>query len=237
MTRSVVKSVLAGVCALALLWPLPGRAQRIVYDPTNYAQNLLQAARALEHVRNQITQIEQAAAMLRQNPLQLSSEISDQINEARSLFETAEGIAFEIDELGEDLRTLYPETWQDFDLESVLAQSERWEAESRQSLERAMAAEARASRSIEQSRGRITRALASSVASEGQTGAIQAGNQLLGVTAAQLAEIHTLLIAQGRALETERLERMSRDQRAREIQRRAFPTSAAATSAPAERAF
>jgi P-type conjugative transfer protein TrbJ len=77
----------------------------------------------------------------------------------------------------------------------------------------------------------------SSAGAEGQTGAIQAGNQLLGIQATQLVEIHALLVAQGRALETERMERLAREDRAREIQRRAFPAQSTTTPAPARSAF
>lgn len=237
MTR-FLKSLLCSVTLAIALATSPASAQGgIVYDPTNYAQNLLQAARALEQVRNQIRQIDQAAAMLRQNPLQLSPDLSRSIADARALFNTAEGLAFDIKKLGQDVRALYPETWEAYDLDRVLAQSDRWAAESRRSVERAMAAEANAIASVERARGHIDRALASSAASEGQTGAIQAGNQLLGVNAQELAEIHALLAAQGRALQSERLERLAREDRAREIQRRAFPTTAPAASAPARSAF
>lgn len=233
--RTLVMALLAATLVLS---PAPqARAQTAVIDPTNLAQNLLQATRALQQINNQIRQIEQATAMLRQNPLQLSPELTQSISDARELFNTAQGIAFEVNQVGENLRTLYPETWEDFDLEGVLAQSDRWERESRESLRRAMEAEARAARSIAGSRGRIDRALQSSSSAEGQTGAIQASNQLLGVTASQLAEIHALLIAQGRALETERMERLAREERAREIQRRAFPTETTRSTEPARTAF
>lgn len=228
---------MASAALATALVTAPAQAQRIVYDPTNYAQNLLQAARALEQIRNQIRQIEQAAAMLRQNPLQLSPELSQSIAEAGALFETAQGIAFEVNQVGEDIRQLYPETWDEFDLDDIMARSEAWVGESRRSLERAMEAEARAAQSVDRARGHIDRALQSSAQSEGQTGAIQAGNQLLGVTASQLTEIHALLVAQGRALETERLERLAREERGREIQRRAFPTEATSNAAPARSAF
>jgi type IV secretion system protein TrbJ len=228
----------AGVAALALVLTPAPRAQAItVFDPTNLAQNLLQATRALEQINNQIRQIEQAAAMLRTNPLQLSPELSRSIGEARQLFSAAQGLAFQVDQLSDDLRTLYPETWDEFDLEDIVGQSDRWMAESRRSLERAMAAEARAAASIGRTQGAIDRALQSSGSSEGQTGAIQAGNQLLGIQASQLAEIHALLIAQGRAIETERLERIAREDRAREIQRRAFPSETSGTLTPARTAF
>jgi P-type conjugative transfer protein TrbJ len=238
MQKALRSLVMLGLAAIVAVTPMaPARAQMTVIDPTNLAQNLLQATRALEQINNQIRQIEQATQMLRQNPLQLSPELTQSISEARELFNTAQGIAFEANQVGENLRTLYPETWADFDLEGVLRQSERWEQESRDSLQRAMEAEARAARSIEGSRNRIDRALQSSSSAEGQTGAIQASNQLLGVTASQLAEIHALLIAQGRALETERMERLAREARAREIQRRAFPTETTRSTEPARTAF
>jgi P-type conjugative transfer protein TrbJ len=238
MQKALRSFVMLGLAVIVAATPMaPARAQMTVIDPTNLAQNLLQATRALEQINNQIRQIEQATQMLRQNPLQLSPELTQSISEARELFNTAQGIAFEVNEVGQNLRTLYPETWEDFDLEGVLQQSERWEQESRESLQRAMEAEARAARSIEGSRNRIDRALQSSSSAEGQTGAIQASNQLLGVTASQLAEIHALLIAQGRALETERMERLAREERAREIQRRAFPTETTRSTEPARTAF
>jgi P-type conjugative transfer protein TrbJ len=215
----------------------PASAQIPVIDPANLAQSITQVTHMVQQLRNQVQQIEQATAMLRQNPLQLSPELSASISEARALFNSVQGIAFEARQLGEDLRTLYPETWENFDLDEVLGQSDQWMAESRRSLERAMQAEARAAASIERTQGAIDRALQSSGGAEGQTGAIQAGNQLLGIQASQLAEIHALLIAQGRALETERLERIAREERAREIQRRAFPTETSGALTPARTAF
>ncbi len=223
--------------ALSLAPTQPVRAQIPVIDPANLAQSIVQVTHLVNQLRNQVQQIEQAAAMLRQNPLQLSPELTDSISEARALFQSVQGIAFEADQLGEDLRTLYPETWEEFDLEGILGQSDQWMRESRASLERAMEAEAGAAQSIERTRGRIDRALQSSSNSEGQTGAIQASNQLLGIQASQLAEIHALLIAQGRALETERMERLAREERAREIQRRAFPTETTRSTEPARTAF
>ncbi len=215
----------------------PARAQMAVIDPANLVQSITQVTHLVEQLRNQVRQIEQATAMLQQNPLQLSPELSQSISEARALFESVEGIAFEADQLGEDLQTLYPETWERFDLEAVLGQSDQWLRESRASLQRAMEAEARATRSIEGARGRIERAMQSSSDAEGQTGAIQASNQLLGIQASQLAEIHALLIMQGRALETERMERLAREERAEEIRRRAFPTERREAPAPARTAF
>jgi type IV secretion system protein TrbJ len=67
MIRSMLRAAL--VAAPLLLCPLaPAAAQYVVYDPSNYAQNLLQAARALQQVTNQITSLQNEAQMLITRP-------------------------------------------------------------------------------------------------------------------------------------------------------------------------
>lgn len=215
----------------------PARAFDIVYDPTNYAQNVLTAAHTLEQIHNQIKQIEQQARMLARNPLQLSPELSSEIGQARDLFQAAQGIAFQVNQISNDIHNLYPDTFEHFDLGQIGQRSDQWLKEDRASLERAMRAEAQAAQQIDAMRGTIDRALTASAGADGQTSAVQAGNQLLGVNAAQLSEIHALLVAQSRALTTERLEQVARAQRAQEIQRRAFPTQSTGDIAPARMAF
>jgi P-type conjugative transfer protein TrbJ len=226
------------VMALALALMISRSANAItVFDPTNYAQNILQATRALEQINNQIRQIEQQAQMLTRNRLQLSPELSQSIDQARQLFSTAQGLTFQVNQMSQQLHQLYPETWENFDLGQIGDRTEQWLSQDRAAIESSMQAEARAAQSIQDMQGRIDRALQSSADAEGQTGVGQATNQLLGINAAQLAEIHALLIAQGRALETERLERIAREQRAGEIQRRAFPTQSNVNVDPARSAF
>jgi len=237
-----VRTRLAALIAAALpltatILPSPAAAQMVVYDPAVHAESVLSAARALEQIRHQITAIEQQARMLERSQLDLSPELSRSIEAARALFTEAEALAFDMDRIAGDIETLYPETWEAYDLESVLAQSQRWRAASRASLARAMQAEARAAAGIGDTQLRLKSALGASQAAEGQTGAIQAGNQLEALSAAQLAEIHSLLVVQGRALQTERMERLAREARAEEIQRRAFPSTRAPAGDPARSAF
>lgn len=235
--RNIWRNLAASLAIAVLASAASARAQIAVIDPANLAQSVIQATHALEQIHNQIQQIDQQARMLARNPLQLSPELSESIGQARDLFNAARGIAFQVDQISEDVQNLYPDTFEDFDLGEIGARTDQWLSEDRAALERAMRAEAQAAQSIETARGRIDRAMSASADAEGQTGAVQAGNQLLGINAAQLAEIHALLVAQGRALTTERLERVAREQRAQEIQRRAFPTQSSGELAPARTAF
>ncbi len=225
-----------GLVFVLVLSPTPSTAIT-VFDPTNYAQNILQATRALEQINNQIRQIEQQAQMLTRNPLQLSPELQQSINQARQLFSAAQGLTFQVNQMSQQLHQLYPETWANFDLNQVGDRTQQWLQQDRAAIEDSMQAESRAAESIAAMQGRIDQAMQSSANAEGQTGVGQATNQLLGINAAQLAEIHALLIAQGRALETERLQRIASEQRAAEIQRQAFPTQSTTTLDPARSAF
>src|SRR5947208_16210968 len=54
----------AGSIALTLCVTAPARAQWIVFDPNNYVQNVLTAARELQQISNQITSLQNEAQML-----------------------------------------------------------------------------------------------------------------------------------------------------------------------------
>jgi len=54
-----------GAVALAIsLTTPPSLAQVVVFDPNNYAQNVLTAARALQQINNQITSLQNQTQML-----------------------------------------------------------------------------------------------------------------------------------------------------------------------------
>jgi len=217
---------------------LPGAAaQVVVHDPANHAENLLAAARMLEQIEHQIAALEQQAKMLARGPLQLSPDLARTIEEAEALFRRGEGLGHDIARIGGEIEALYPETWDAYDLDGVVSQSGLWAEESRRSLARAMAVQAQAATRLSETRTRLGEALAASQGAEGQTSAVQAGNQLLGLSAAQLAGIEALMIAEGRALQAERMERLAREARAEEIRVRAFPEARPEAPPPARRAF
>ena len=54
----------AGTVALMLGAPVPAQAQWIVFDPNNYVQNVLTAARELQQINNQVTGLQNQTQML-----------------------------------------------------------------------------------------------------------------------------------------------------------------------------
>jgi conjugative transfer region protein TrbK len=68
LRRAILAGMLAATAIAPVVAPMPAYAQfgfgGIVYDPTNYAQNVLTAARSLSQINNQIQQIQQQATIV-----------------------------------------------------------------------------------------------------------------------------------------------------------------------------
>src|SRR4029079_2593139 len=78
-------------------------AQLTVFDPVNYGQNLLTAARALEQINNQVRQLQNQVLMIArmdQNLVRLGSTISPDLqrtlNDIQTQLRAGEGIALRL---------------------------------------------------------------------------------------------------------------------------------------------
>lgn len=224
MRRRAHLFVAAAALSLALA-STPANAQWVVIDPANLAQSITQVTHMISQINNQIEQIRQQAQMLESLGLEMSPELSASIGNARNLLREAEGLQQNAQSIAGDMRELYPEDVSNFDLDRLLGQSDRWLEESRDSMEALMTMGASASSDgLEDTESAMSRALQASSNAQGQTSAEQATTQAIGVLSSQIAQLQALQAAQARAIATERLERIARDERSREIRRRAFPT-------------
>ncbi len=237
MTRK--PSLFIAACALALaLGGAPARAQRVVIDPANLAQSITQVTHMISQINNQIEQIRQQAQMLESLGLEMSPELSASIGQVRSLLREAEGLQQNAETIARDMRELYPQDVSSFDLDRLLSQSDRWLGESRDSVEALMTISASASSNgLENADSAMSRALQASSRAQGQTSAEQATAQAIGVLSSQVAQLQALQAAQARALASERLEQIAREERAREVRRRAFPTEVSSETPAAQPRF
>jgi type IV secretion system protein TrbJ len=226
-------------CAISLaLTSAPANAQWVVIDPANLAQSITQVTHMISQINNQVEQIRQQAQMLEGLGLEMSPELSASIGSVRDLLREAEGLQQNAETIAEDMRELYPEDVSSLDLDALLGQSDRWLAESRDSVEALMTISASASsEGLDDADGAMSRALQASSNAQGQTSAEQATTQAIGVLSSQIAQLQALQAAQARAIATERLERVAREERAREVQRRAFPTTTTSNETPASPRF
>ena len=108
-------ALLAATVSIAsgLQFTNPAAAQ-IVYDPSNYAQNVLQAARALEQINNQITSLQNQAQMLINQARNLASlpqsslnQIQQSIQRTQQLLGQAQRIAHDVGQIDHAFSTTY----------------------------------------------------------------------------------------------------------------------------------
>jgi len=107
----------AGVAAALLaVTATPSSAQfgGVVYDPTNYAQNVLQAARALQQVNNQILSLQnEAASLVNQGrnlaslPISALQDLQGQIQQTRQLLGEAQRIAYDVRQIEQAFASQY----------------------------------------------------------------------------------------------------------------------------------
>ena len=104
-TRSLMRVALAGAMALPLMLggPAPASAQMTVFDPSNYAQNVLTAARTLQQIQNQVTALQNQAQMLinqarnlQSLPYSALSPITSDIQRTQQLLGQAQGVIYNV---------------------------------------------------------------------------------------------------------------------------------------------
>src|SRR6266542_3999824 len=108
---------LAAVSVVTLLIALPAaqcQAQVVVFDPNNYAQNVLTAARALQQINNQITSLQNQAQMLINQAKNLASlpysslqQLERSIQRTQQLLAQAQRIAYDIQQIDRAFSTSY----------------------------------------------------------------------------------------------------------------------------------
>ena len=108
LSRRRTAALLLGGAALAAAPGLApcALAQVAVYDPSNYAQNVLQAARALQQINNQITSLQNQAQMLigqarnlASLPYSSLSALQDQVAATQALLGQARSLAYNVQDI------------------------------------------------------------------------------------------------------------------------------------------
>lgn len=202
----------------------------IVYDPTNYAQNVLQAARALEQITNQITSLQNEAQMLINQARNLASlpysslqRLQQSVQRTQQLLAQAQNIAFDVQQIDRAFQTTYGNASLSASDQQLVADARtRWQ-NTVGGLQDAMRVQATVVGNIDTNRAEMSALIGQSQGATGALQATQAGNQLLALQAQQLADLTAVVAANGRAEALSQAERAAAAEQGRE-QRRRFLT-------------
>ena len=218
----------AGIAALTLMTATaPAHAQFTVFDPSNYAQNVLTAARSLQQINNQITALQnQAQSLINQTrnltslPFSSLQQLQQSIARTQALLQQAQGIAYDVQNIDQAFRTTYGAATASMSSQQLVSGAQaRWQ-QSVQSLQDAMRVQATVVGNLDTNRSQMSALVSSSQSATGALQAAQAGNQLLALQAQQLADLTAAVAAQGRAQSLEAAQRATAQDQAREQLRR-----------------
>src|SRR3546814_362375 len=211
MTRfHLRRAMIAGVAMIAVAGvSAPASAQLfggIVYDPTNYAQNVLTAARSLQQINNQIQSLQNEASSLINEAKNLASlpfsslqQLQAQVRQTQQLLGQAQRIAYDVQQIEQAFSTRY----RNMDLNAsdqalIDGAQDRWET-SVAGFEDALKVQAGVVGNNDGARTAMSNIVGASQSATGALQAAQAGNQLLALQSQQIADLTALVAAQGRA--------------------------------------
>ena len=202
-------------------------AQLIVFDPNNYAQNVLTAARELQQINNQITSLQNQAQMLINQARNLASlpysslqQLERSIQRTQQLLAQTQRIAYDIKQIDQAFSTIYAPTSMSTSDQALIANAQtRWK-NSVAALQDALRVQATVVGNLDTNRTQMSALIGASQGATGALQASQAGNQLLALQAQQLADLIAAVAAQGRAQNIETAQRVGAQDQGKEQLRR-----------------
>lgn len=203
----VRRTALISAACIVFLFSMPVQAQWIVYDPSNYAQNVLQAARALQQINNQITSLQNQTLMVLNQAKNLASlpysslqTIEQSLARTQQLLNQAQRLSYNVNQIDQAFLRLYPQgyTGTTSSQQLVADAQERWQ-NSRAAYQDSLRVQAGVVANLETTRSEADALISSSQSAAGALQASQAGNQLIALQTKQIADLTAVIAAQSRA--------------------------------------
>jgi P-type conjugative transfer protein TrbJ len=183
-----------------------------VFDPANYSQNVLQAARTLIQINHQVQQLANEAQMLinqAQNlahlPISIATDLQTSLRQVDSLIQSAQELAYQVTAIDSEYRRLFPEQYASSVSTSRIIQDaqEAWVL-ARKGFKHSLEVQAEVGGQVRADALVLDRLVAESQGAVGNLQVAQAGNQLTALAAKQSMQLQTLVAASARADALER---------------------------------
>ena len=224
LCRLGVSALTASTTALAsLAAPLSPAHAIVVFDPSNYSQSLLVAARTLQQVNQQITQIQNQIKMIEQLERNLKkldfsrlAEITGKLAKIDALMAQARAINFKVSELKGQFKMLFPgERGLNVRGVGIIKAAQARLDAVMAGYEQTMTIQSQVVENITDDAVLLKDLVDQSQQAQGSLQVAQATNQLLALAAKQQFQLQSLLAAQGRsdALEAARRAQAEHDGR------------------------
>lgn len=197
---------------------------RIVFDPQNYAQNLMTAARTLRTISNQVRQLQNEARMLANNAKHLvtlghnpGADLNRVLNEMNGLMTRAKAISYQVSETDRIFRETYPDDYASWSKSQMGTAAEAQWQQARAAHHDALLVQSQVVQSVAADTVTLDTILSESQRAAGNLAAVQAGNQLAALNAKQAMQMQQLMVAhyRAKALESARILQIEREGKAK----------------------
>jgi len=223
-------TMLTALLIISPMLVIPVHAQLTVFDPSNYAQNVLTAARSLQQINNQITALQNQAQMLINQarnlvnlPYSVLQQLQQNVQKTQQLLQQAQNIAYNVQKIDQLFQQKYTSvSLSASDAQLVADARSRWQ-NTIGGLQDAMRVQAGVVGNVDSNRTQMSALVTQSQGAKGALQATQAGNQILALQSQQLSDLIAVLAANGRAGALTEAERSAAAEQGRE-QRRRFLT-------------
>jgi len=204
--QPAAKLLLTAVLLAGLASP-PAQAQWAVFDASNFAENMLTAARALEQVNNQIQSLQNEAVMLENMARNLQSldvnslgQMTAALSQINGLMTQGNGIAFTVSATNTAFAQQFPSSYgSTLTTNQALSDARtRWQS-AMSAYSQTMQIQAQVDQNVQADTGTLSDLVTASQGAVGALQAQQAANQLIALSAKQQMQIQTLMAAQYRA--------------------------------------
>ena len=226
LCAAMMSITVIGTCVVLPLQP--AAAALPVFDVTNYSQNLLQTARALEQINNQVKSLQNEASMLQNMAKNLQTidfpqlqKITSAMQRIDQLMEQAQAIDFKVQGLDQQIKTLFPGALQQALTgdQRVAAARSRLDAATA-AYKQAMGVQAQVAENVKEDAGVLNELAASSQGAVGALQVSQAANQLLALSVKQQLQLQNLMASEFREAALDRARRTQAEEDGRATTRR-----------------
>jgi P-type conjugative transfer protein TrbJ len=207
MTRKKLATLLLATTLALGGMATPATAQWAVFDGANYAQNVLEAARALQQINNQIQSLQNEANMLMNmgknlkslNVSSLGSIVTD-LTQISTLMNQAQGISFNVNASQTAFAQTYPQNYVASTTSGTLAGDalKRWR-DAMAAFRQTLSVQSQVAQNVQSDTATLTQLVTASQGAVGSLQVSQATNQLLALSIKQQLQIQSLMTAQYRA--------------------------------------
>ena len=220
---AALSATLAAGMVASIGMPITPAQAITVFDPSNYSQNVLTAARTLQQINNQIRSLQNEAQSLINQAKNLSTisfpeiqAITQTLQQIDQLMGQAQGIQFRIANVDQQFRALFPRSFnQALTNDSHVIDARARLDTSMAAYKQTMSVQAQVVENVQADAQTLNDIVSRSQGAEGALQATQATNQLLALTAKQQFQIQNLMAAQYRAQAIEQARRVQAESDAR----------------------